>query len=189
MRNFDSDSEEEDQRNKHDIHNYKGICDEDEEEKFIDPDTGAHFEFKDFCKRLTEFRNQNIDLRYQRNHNSQYYSSDSQSKATDSKLCAGSILITTPSEKSMTREINFKEYAPVVETDNSLRITKLTNINTVNVQTGYEEHSSKRTTEKSIPKIMFSKTINAIPKTQNQVKRVNKIGKVFLNFLFLGMFH
>jgi hypothetical protein len=84
MRNHDSDSDEEDQKEIQDIHNYKGIVAEDEEEKFIDPATGAHFEFDGFCKILTNFRNENIDLRYCRNNNSQYYSSDSHSKTTAS---------------------------------------------------------------------------------------------------------
>ena len=47
------------------VKNYKGICAEEEKEKFIDPITGAHFEYNDLCKRLNVMkeRRQEIDAR------------------------------------------------------------------------------------------------------------------------------
>lgn len=36
----------------HDLQNFKGIYFGDENEKYNDPSTGAHFNFNDVCKRL-----------------------------------------------------------------------------------------------------------------------------------------
>ena len=36
--------------------NYKGIYFGEKDEKFIDPKTGAHFEYYDFCKRLSKLK-------------------------------------------------------------------------------------------------------------------------------------
>jgi hypothetical protein len=35
-----------------DANNYKGLYAGETKEKFIDPETGAHFEYKDLCKRI-----------------------------------------------------------------------------------------------------------------------------------------
>lgn len=52
---YDSDSDSQDDENHAqphaaatELHNYKGICDEEEESKYFDPVTGAHFEYFDF---------------------------------------------------------------------------------------------------------------------------------------------
>ena len=39
-----------------DFDNFKGIYFGDDNQKFIDPKTGAHFEYRDFCKRLCTLR-------------------------------------------------------------------------------------------------------------------------------------
>ncbi len=40
-----------------DLINYKGIYyNDDAGQKYTDPETGAHFEFKDMCKRLTRIQ-------------------------------------------------------------------------------------------------------------------------------------
>jgi hypothetical protein len=41
-----------------DFGNFKGIYEGEQKEKFIDPKTGAHFEYFDLCKRMSRLREQ-----------------------------------------------------------------------------------------------------------------------------------
>lgn len=41
-----------------DYGNFKGIYEGEQKEKFIDPKTGAHFEYFDLCKRMSRLREQ-----------------------------------------------------------------------------------------------------------------------------------
>jgi hypothetical protein len=41
-----------------DAGNYKGIYEGEQKEKFICPQTGAHFEYFDLCKRMSRLREQ-----------------------------------------------------------------------------------------------------------------------------------
>jgi hypothetical protein len=43
-----------------DYDNFKGIYFGDENQKFICPHTGAHFEFRDFCVRLIALREKRV---------------------------------------------------------------------------------------------------------------------------------
>ena len=82
------------------FHNFKGIHEHDEEDKYIDPFTGAHFEYKDFYQRLKIFCITPEDDKYKRNNNSEYYSFDSNTVATDSRMLEGSAIVTTPAKNS-----------------------------------------------------------------------------------------
>ena len=39
-----------------DYGNFKGIYEGEQKEKFIDPETGAHFEYYDLCKRMSRLK-------------------------------------------------------------------------------------------------------------------------------------
>lgn len=41
-----------------DFENFKGIYEGEQKEKFICPETGAHFEYFDLCKRMSRLREQ-----------------------------------------------------------------------------------------------------------------------------------
>jgi hypothetical protein len=88
-------------------------------------------------------------------------------------------LITTPTEKSVSVRFDYEEMIPLAKADNPLKLTQLTKISNEDAQTVIDEHTSIKPLERSFPKIKFNKTTNEIPKHQNQVKRVNKISKVW----------
>ena len=80
----------------HALKNFKGIHELDEEEKYVDPVTGAHFEFWDFCIRLKQFNVASDKEKYKRSDNNEYYSFDSNTMVTDSGIFEGSVIVTTP---------------------------------------------------------------------------------------------
>ena len=50
--NLEKDSDVEDI----DPNNFKGIYEGEQKEKYYDPDTGAHFEYYDLCKRMAKLK-------------------------------------------------------------------------------------------------------------------------------------
>lgn len=173
----DSDDHNESNRNKGKIdhlQNYKGICDEEEESKYFDPLTGAHFDFDDFCNRLANFQKLPEEMMRLRSTNSNYYSSDSNTKTTASCLISGSAIITTPTHRSH-ESLDQSEVA-IVKADNStFKLKTLKNLDTVNSKIGYEEGSSRRLGDMKVPRLVFNQTHGPQTSRGNQVKRVNRV--------------
>ena len=121
-------------------------------------------------------------LKYNRNNNSQYYSSDSNSKTTASCLFEGSELVSTPAKSE-------KEEVAPCESISSFRLTKLTNLESLNPKVEYEGPSTSRFNGVVIPKIFFSKTTDLKPKVKKNVKRINKLNNlvIFIKNYYLGM--
>ncbi|CAI2387102.1 unnamed protein product [Moneuplotes crassus] len=153
--------------------NYKGLLDEEEEEKYIDPQSGAHFEFTDFCSRLKTFNKCPDNEKYERNHNSHYYSFDSKSATTASCLFDGSEIKETPSKGS-----DIQEEEPIPEAEASFKFTRLHNFDTINSPGDYKGAITSRSNGVLIPKILLSKTTDITSKPHKEIKRVNKLQNI-----------
>lgn len=164
-----------------DIHNYKGICEDEDESKYIDPENGSHFEFYDFCNRLVQINRMPEDEKYHRENDSHFYSSDSQTQTTASCLFAGSVIVTTPTDKSESLWESPEVVFAKIE-NSKMKKYKIDNLETVNPRISSEEHSSKRNSTIPIPKILFGNHRLEMPNKLDTIKRINKVTqKVTLN--------
>lgn len=166
----------ENDRDETDLVNFKGIHNDegDEESKYFDPISGAHFEYSNFWNILNNVRQMSEDVRYQRNNNSNYYSSDSDTQTTASCLGEGSAIVTTPTVKSNDSEEE-KEELVIKPIENNKRPNPLNNIKIIKPPTDYTVSTTKKVNEPSIPKLLFPSKSQPKLKIKENVKRISKV--------------